>query len=113
MALFIFAIDRAPLAIRFPNAFILERNERAAPGIDLDDDDYDGAIGGVTTSHLAEEDEDAIQGALDDDDDDSLEGAIPGVAASVNQGFDIARLEAVLQDLIACRQLLDMAMQDG
>jgi DNA-binding transcriptional MerR regulator len=91
---------------------ILERNERAAPGIDLDDDDYDGTIGGVTTSHLAEEDEDAIQGALDDD-DDSLEGAIPGVAASVNQGFDIARLEAVLQDLIACRQLLDMAMQDG
>jgi DNA-binding transcriptional MerR regulator len=91
---------------------ILERNEGAAPGIDDDDDDYDGAIGGVTTSHLAEDDEDAIQGALDDD-DDSLEGAIPGVAASVNQGFDIARLEAVLQDLIACRQLLDMAMKDG
>jgi hypothetical protein len=66
----------------------------------------------VTTSHLAEDDDDAIQGALDDD-DDSLEGAIPGVAASVNQGFDIARLEAVLQDLIACRQLLDMAMKDG
>jgi DNA-binding transcriptional MerR regulator len=94
---------------------ISERNERSVPGIDIDDDDYDGAIGGVTTSHLADEDEDAIQGALDDDedDDDSLEGAIPGVAASVNQGFDIARLEAVLQDLIACRQLLDVAMQDG
>jgi len=91
---------------------ILERNEGAAPGIDDDDDDYDGAIGGVTTSHLADDDDDAIQGALDDD-DDSLEGAIPGVAASVNQGFDIARLEAVLQDLIACRQLLDMAMKDG
>jgi DNA-binding transcriptional MerR regulator len=89
---------------------ILERSDGAAPGIDLDDDDYDGAIGGVTTSHLAEDDEDEIQGALDDD---SLEGAIPGVAASVNQGFDIARLEAVLQDLIACRQLLDMAMKDG
>jgi DNA-binding transcriptional MerR regulator len=93
---------------------ILERNDGAAPGIDDDDDDYEGAIGGVTTSHLAEDDDDAIQGALDEDgDDDSLEGAIPGVAASVNQGFDIARLEAVLQDLIACRQLLDMAMKDG
>jgi DNA-binding transcriptional MerR regulator len=93
---------------------ILERNDGVAPGIDDDDDDYEGAIGGVTTSHLAEDDDDAIQGALDEDgDDDSLEGAIPGVAASVNQGFDIARLEAVLQDLIACRQLLDMAMKDG
>jgi DNA-binding transcriptional MerR regulator len=94
---------------------IVERNDRAAPGIDLDDDDYDGAIGGVT-SLLAEDDEDGIQGTLQgalDDDDDSLEGAIPGVAASVNQGFDIARLEAVLQDLIACRQLLDMAITDG
>jgi DNA-binding transcriptional MerR regulator len=94
---------------------ISERTDRTAPGIDLDDDDYDGAIGGVT-SLLAEDDEDAIQGALDgalDDDEDPLEGPIPGVAASGHEVIDISRLEAVLQDLIACRQLLDMAMKEG
>jgi DNA-binding transcriptional MerR regulator len=94
---------------------ILERHTGAARGIDLDDDDYDGAgEGGVT--RLAEDDEDAIQGALDgtlDDDEDPLEGPIPGVAASGHQVFDVDRLEAVLQDLIACRQLLDVAMKDG
>jgi DNA-binding transcriptional MerR regulator len=95
-----------------------ERNNGAARGIDLDDDDDDddGAIGGAAVSHLAEDDEDAIQGALDgalDDDEDPLEGAIPGVAASGHQVFDIDRLEAVLQDLIACRALLDVAMKDA
>jgi DNA-binding transcriptional MerR regulator len=94
---------------------ILERHTGATRGIDLDDDDYDGAgEGGVT--RLAEDDEDAIQGALDgtlDDDEDPLEGPIPGVAASGHQVFDVDRLEAVLQDLIACRQLLDVAMKDG
>jgi hypothetical protein len=34
--------------------------------------------------------------------------------ASANaRKFDIARLEAVLQDLIACRQLLDGALKEG
>jgi DNA-binding transcriptional MerR regulator len=99
---------------------ILERNPGGARGIDLDDDEYDGATGGAVSHHLAEDDEDAIQGALDgnldgalDDDEDPLEGPIPGVAASGHQVFDIDRLEAVLQDLIACRALLDMAMKDA
>jgi DNA-binding transcriptional MerR regulator len=94
---------------------ILERDSGAARGIDLDDDEYDGAAGGAV-SHLAEDDDDAIHGVLDgalEDDEDPLEGPIPGVAASGHQVFDIDRLEAVLQDLIACRALLDVAMKDA
>jgi DNA-binding transcriptional MerR regulator len=94
---------------------ILERDSGAARGIDLDDDEYDGAAGGAV-SHLAEDDDDAIHGVLDgalDDDEDPLEGPIPGVAASGHHVFDIDRLEAVLQDLIACRALLDVAMKDA
>ena len=57
---------------------------------------------------------------LDDDDDDEEElsaafggGPIPGVADSLTRPLDVARLEAVLQDLIACRQLLDSALKEG
>ena len=34
-------------------------------------------------------------------------GPIPGVAEAAPRLLDVARLESVLQDLIACRQLLD------
>jgi DNA-binding transcriptional MerR regulator len=91
---------------------IHERGGGVASGIDLDDDDYDGATEDVTSLLAEDDDEGAIQGALDDD-EDPLEGPIPGVAASGHQVFDIDRLEAVLQDLIACRQLLDVAMKEG
>ena len=37
---------------------------------------------------------------------------IPGVA-DVPPQFDVERLKAVLQDLIACRQLLDSALKEG
>ena len=36
--------------------------------------------------------------------------AVPGAGA---RPVDRARLEAVLQDLVACRQLLDQALKDG
>ena len=74
---------------------ILEQNDDAAPSIDLDDDDYDGAEEGGA-GRLA-----AFEGDL-----------IPGVA-DLPPPFDVARLKSVLQDLIACRQLLDAALKDG
>ena len=75
----------------------------AAPGIDLDDDDYEGADG--IDFRLLEGDEDGIPAALD-------AGPIPGVAGGARP-LDVARLQAVLQDLIGCRQLLDQALKDG
>ncbi len=82
---------------------ILEQDHDAEPGIDVDDDDYDGADG--IDFRLLESDEDGIPAALD-------VGPIPGVAGGARP-LDVARLQAVLQDLIACRQLLDQALKDG
>jgi DNA-binding transcriptional MerR regulator len=85
---------------------ILERDDgddAAAPGIDLDDDDYEGADG--IDFRLLESDDEGIPAALDT-------GPIAGVAG-IARPLDVARLQAVLQDLIACRQLLDQALKDG
>jgi DNA-binding transcriptional MerR regulator len=82
---------------------ILERDDDAAPGLDLDDDDFEGTDG--IDFRLLESDEDGIPAALD-------AGPIPGVAG-VARPIDVARLQAALQDLIACRQLLDHALKDG
>jgi DNA-binding transcriptional MerR regulator len=76
-----------------------EQDGRATPGIDGDDDDYEGAEEGLAFA-LAEHDE---------EDDD---GPIPGVMASAAP-VDLSPLKAVLQDLIACRQLLDRALGEG
>jgi len=82
---------------------ILENDDDAAPGIDVDDEDYEGTDG--IDFRLLDSDEDGIPAALDD-------GPIPGVA-SVGRPIDVARLESVLRDLVACRQLLDAALKDG
>jgi DNA-binding transcriptional MerR regulator len=82
---------------------ILERDDDAAPGLDLDDDDFEGTDG--IDFRLLESDEDGIPAALD-------AGPIPGVAG-LARPIDVARLQAALQDLIACRQLLDQALKDG
>jgi DNA-binding transcriptional MerR regulator len=82
---------------------ILENDDDDAPGIDLDDEDYEGADG--IDFRLLDSDADGIPAALDD-------GPIPGVA-SIGRPIDVARLESVLRDLIACRQLLDTALKDG
>jgi DNA-binding transcriptional MerR regulator len=71
-------------------------------GIDLDDEDDEGGSEPVRL-HPADD---------DDEEDDFGEGAIPGVATSAAP-LDLERLQAVLQELIACRQLLDRAMKDG
>jgi DNA-binding transcriptional MerR regulator len=78
-------------------------DDDAAPGIDVDDDDYEGADG--IDFRLLDDEDDGIPAALD-------AGPIPGVAAEARP-LDVARLQSVLQDLIACRQLLDSAMRDG
>jgi DNA-binding transcriptional MerR regulator len=82
---------------------ILEQDDNAATGLDADDDDYEGTDG--IDFRLLESDDDGIPAALD-------AGPIPGVAGAARP-LDVARLQAVLQDLIACRQLLDQALNEG
>jgi DNA-binding transcriptional MerR regulator len=83
---------------------ISEQDDDAVPTIDLDDDDYDGAEES-RASRLAGRARDRSFEAFDED-------PIPGVA-DLAPSFDIERLNGVLQDLIACRQLLDAALKDG
>ncbi len=83
---------------------ILEDDDHAIPSIDLDDDDYDGGEAG-RASRLAAR---SRGGDIEEFDEDP----IPGVA-DLAPALDVARLKAVLQDLIACRQLLDAALKDG
>ena len=70
----------------------------------LDDDDYEGTDG-IDFRLLEEEDEDGIPGVLEG-------GSLPGLGSGARL-LDAARLQAVLHDLIACRQLLDSALKDG
>ena len=84
---------------------VLEDDQEAAPGIDVDDDDYEGGADGIDFRLLdadADPDEDGMTG-LDS-------GPIPGIAGGLRL-LDTARLESVLQDLMACRQLLDQALK--
>ncbi len=83
---------------------VLEQDDDAVPSIDLDDDDYDGA-GERRVSRLAAR-------SKGEDFEEFDEDPIPGVA-DLAPGLDVARLKDVLQDLIACRQLLDAALKDG
>ena len=80
-----------------------------------------GAVEEAIGRSLSEQDDDAGPGIDDDDDDyesaDDLSagpdgGPIDGVA-ELALPFDLARLEGVLQNLIACRQLLDQALKEG
>jgi hypothetical protein len=80
---------------------ILEQDDDAAPGIDADDDDYEAADG--IDFRLLETDEEGMPAAFDT-------GPIPGVTGA-GRPLDVVRLESVLQDLIACRQLLDSALK--
>ena len=77
-----------------------EEDGDAGHGIDTDDDDYEGAEqGGARTSASR-------------DDDAAFDGPIAGVAELAHP-IDLDRLKSVLQDLIACRQLLDQALKEG
>ena len=80
---------------------VLEDGRDPAPGIDLDDDDYDSADG--IDFRLLEPGDDDITPAFD-------AGPVPGSGARL---LDVAQLEAALKELVACRQLLDSALKDG
>ena len=69
--------------------------------LDEDDDEFEGSSEEGIDFRFVELDEDGMARNLD---------AVPGVGA---RPVDRARLEAVLQDLVACRQLLDQALKDG
>jgi DNA-binding transcriptional MerR regulator len=85
---------------------ILEHDDDATPPVDLDDDDYDSAEeSGVP--RRAERGRGARASEAFEDED-----PIPGVA-DLAPGVDLARLRGVLEELIACRRLLDAALKDG
>ena len=80
-----------------------EGDDDAVPGIDLDDDDYEGGADGIDF-RLLETDEDGMPAAFD-------AGPIPGVVGTAPRLLDVTRLEGVLQELVSCRQLLDQVMK--
>jgi DNA-binding transcriptional MerR regulator len=84
---------------------ILEDDDAAAPPIDLDDDDYDSS-GESGIPRIAERRSRREVESYDD------EEAIAGVA-ELSPIVDLARLKGVLDDLIACRRMLDAALKDG
>ena len=71
------------------------------PGVDADDDDYQGGEG--------------IDFRFADVDDDGLLTSFRAKPGESGAGLplDRERLERVLQDLTACRHLLDQALKDG
>ena len=93
-----------------------EGGDAAGPDIDNDDDDFDSEPAAAPAPRRRHEPR--IQAARDDDEDDDAdglgEGPIMGVAElAADPAIDVERLRGVLQDLIACRQLLDQALKEG
>ena len=84
---------------------LLEQDPGPAPGIDVDDDDYEGTDGIDFRLLEDDEEEEELSAAFGG-------GPIPGVEG-LTRPVDVARLEGVLKDLIACRQLLDQALKEG
>jgi DNA-binding transcriptional MerR regulator len=83
---------------------ILEQDDDATALIDLDDDDFDSAEeSGIP--RFAERGRRREVESFDEE-------AIPGVA-ELSPVVDLARLRGVLENLIACRRLLDTALKDG
>src|SRR5580700_2060882 len=83
---------------------ILEQDDDGIAPIDLDDDDYDSA-GESGVPRFAERGRRADIESFDEDE-------IPGVA-DLAPVVDLARLKGVLENLIACRRLLDAALKEG
>src|SRR5437868_9739094 len=84
-----------------------------------------GAARGEATESAAEAGDDEAVAAAGEDEDEAGDvlpavrtAAVPATSASDRAGaharkLDRARLQSVLQDLIACRQLLDGVMKEG
>jgi DNA-binding transcriptional MerR regulator len=83
---------------------ILEHDDDAPP-IDLDDDDYDSSEESGIPRFAERRSRKEVE-SFDD------EEAIAGVA-ELSPIVDMARLKGVLEDLIACRRMLDAALKDG
>jgi DNA-binding transcriptional MerR regulator len=83
---------------------ILEDDDIASP-VDLDDDDYDSSEESGVPRVAARRSRQDVDGFDDEE-------AIAGVA-DLSPILDVARLKGVLDDLIACRRLLDVALKDG
>jgi DNA-binding transcriptional MerR regulator len=79
-----------------------EPEEGETPTVDIDDEDYE-----------TEQEEKEIDYRFVDTDEDGI--VLPPAKAKSGPagGADRERLERVLQELVACRQLLDSAMKDG
>ena len=86
---------------------ILENDDDLAPTMDLDDDDYDSSEeSGIPRFAERRSRREREVESYDE------EEAIAGVADIVPI-IDVGRLKGVLEDLIACRKLLDAALKDG
>ena len=77
-----------------------EEDSEAPASFEGEDEDYEGGEDGIDFRFL-ELDEDGIAKNL------------PEHSPAGGRSVDRARLEGVLQDLIAARQLLDSALKDG
>ena len=86
---------------------ILEHDDDIAPAMDLDDDDYDSSEeSGIPRFAERRSRREREVESFDE------EEAIAGVADIVPI-VDVGRLKGVLEDLIACRKLLDAVLKDG
>jgi DNA-binding transcriptional MerR regulator len=86
-----------------------EPDEAEISSVEVDDDDYDGEDKGIDY-RFVEPDEDGILASFGKGRAQSSKAAAPAARAIAAQ--DRERLERVLQDLVACRQLLDSALKD-
>jgi DNA-binding transcriptional MerR regulator len=83
----------------------LLEDDDGAPPMDLDDDDYDSSEESGIPRMAQRRSRREVE-SFDDED------AIAGVA-ELSPVLDVARLKGVLEDLIACRKMLDAALKDG
>jgi DNA-binding transcriptional MerR regulator len=89
---------------------LAEEDHDEAPGLDADDEDYDDDdddADEIAVVRVTARREPATAPAVPFD-----SAPIPGVENEARR-FDVARLEDVLADLIACRQLIDSALKGG
>ncbi|MCA6120689.1 MerR family transcriptional regulator [Bradyrhizobium sp. WSM 1704] len=84
-------------------------------GLDLDGEEGDGDEGGIDY-RFVDPDEDPILSTYKARAQPKVQLKEPAMAPAARAGVtaaDRARLERVLQDLVACRQMIDAALKDG
>jgi DNA-binding transcriptional MerR regulator len=89
-----------------------DHDEAPGLGLDVDDEDFEGE----EDEHEDDEDEIAVLRVTARREIapplPQFEAPIPGVESEARR-FDVARLQDLLADLIACRQLIDSALKEG